>query len=537
MKNELGGPPTEYSNVIEVQNPVEGLTLVAAEYVPLPPGELVFSLKPDTTLLEPVGSLKVNIMFGNGHSSVHTRDIVNNSDFACSYSDVGVYTLEVNISNHISSQILQHRLEVLEQITGVAFSTYFEGEELMPAFESGILTVKQNEVIVFMSSCDTGTNVTYKWTFGNAPAIETSEEKVTHKFPRGGDSFLILAASNEVDEDVTVSMQLFVKPTLEVKDVICPDSVVITTELLYNLTLVGPVERLCVCFSLYGGEQDILFWRGTSTDICKEVLPPGVSFDPTAVNFKKMHIGDVHLPVTQVMNKLGKYKLTVELYSDGVALKETNDFSVDPMICKKPVVKLKELLGSTRDMPYVIEKGSGQNLSPSLFAIKINCSIHKKVESMWDIFSYDVVNDTVTTKKLTLDSIRAEVIAGEFIVPPGVLSCGMYMYQINVAMTAVKEKCGHGSLFMKIVNGPLKVSIRYNSHRVVGENQMIDMNAVDVSVDPDEPQDKTGMAFTWFCRNIDESPVDQLGNYTTVPLPTAGESYFITWGLLKTSLF
>ena len=524
MSNEFGVEPIEYSNVLQVQNPVENVTLVPSRYVALPPGELRFTLKTAADVPEPTGPLVVAVQYGDSHSATHTRDTARHLDFVYTYAKAGVYSLRVDISNEVSSQELEEPVEVLDTITGVSFMAFHDGQLLIPDID--VLTVFQNEAIVFLPSCRTGTNVTYKWTFGDNSVTESMPGKTTHLFWKAGQSSLELTASNALNRDVSVSMKLFVKPTLEVKTVVCPDSVITTTELVFDVILVSPVQRLCVRFILDGVDGKFVFWRGASLGICREVLPPDFGFNPAKLNFTTLQKDDVHLPFVQKMTNLGTNKLTVDLYSDGVALAVERVFTVGPMICKKPVMRLKERLGSSPDTPRLVERGSQQNLSPSLFTIKINCSTHKKVQSSWDLFTYDATNETAVTERLPLETVGAAVVAGEFIVPPGALDYGMYIYRIKVAMMNIDNKRGYGVMYVKVIKGPLKVNILYNSRRVVGDSQVISMDAVSVTFDPDVPEDKTGMTFTWFCRRVGETPVETQDDYRTVSLPSTGEYYF-----------
>ena len=507
-----------------MQNPVENVTLVTTRYVVLPPGELRFTMKTAANVPEPTGPLVVTVQYGDSHSATYPRDTARHLDFVYTYTKPGVYRLRVDISNHVSSQQLEEQVEVLAAITGVSFMAFHNGQLLIPDID--VLTVFQNEDIVFLPSCRTGTKVVYQWTFGDSNATESMPGKTTHLFWKAGRSSIVLTASNALNRDVSVSMKLFVKPTLEVKTVVCPDSVITTTELVFDVILVTPVHRLCVRFTLDGVDGRFVSWRGASLGICREVLPADVDFNPAKVNFTALHKDDVHLPFVQKMTNLGTNKLTVDLYSDGVALQKERVFTVGPMICKRPVMKLKERLGSSPRSPRLVERGSQQNLSPSLFTITINCSTHKKVRSSWDLFTYDSANDTAVTEQLPLETVGAEVVAGEFIVPPGALDYGMYIYRIKVAMMNIDNKRGYGVMFVKIIKGPLKVNILYNSRRVVGDSQVINMDAVSVTFDPDVPKDKTGMTFTWFCRRVDETHVETQDDSRTISLPATGEYYF-----------
>ena len=525
VTNGLSKSPATASDSIEVQNPVERMTVVSWQQFALPPGELAFTITPDKAVLTPSGPFSVVVTFGDGQTTSVNKDTVSDLDFTHTYSAIGEYSLKINISNRVSSQEITQQVDILERVAGLTFSASIDGETL--AVDNGNLTVKQNKDVVFSAECKRGTKVTYRWKFGSDVPQESTDTSITHAFHQVGKTVLVLNASNALGHVESVTRNIFVIAVLEVNTIACPSFVAIGGELNFDVTLVSPVKRLCVRFSIANSTGVTVFWQGASLEICKQVLPSDVTFDDTAVGFTALQSDDTVLHLRTTLHQPGNYTVSVDMYTDWLKVTETRGVTVQESTGEKLAIKVKDNLGSSPDTPIVIEKNSPIRISPSQFAVTVNAG-HEKVDSTWEIFKYEEQADgRVTQTKVSLDSVGATVSAGELLIPPGGLPYGKYLCRINITMSKATDNYVTGDMYVKSVKGPLKVKIRFNEYRVIGTQQTVAMNALDDSSDRDADNDKAGMTFEWFCQRLDEASLEELVNSNaTVPLPTGGESYF-----------
>jgi len=171
------------------------------------------------------------------------------------------------------------------------------------------------------------------------------------------------------------------------------------------------------------------------------------------------------------------------------------------LLCSNPVVTVKTE-GDSPSNPIVTRRSAGIELSSINFDIT-NLKKDASVVLNWEMFEHDIDTNTDTPK--TMSDYGVEQGTNTIGISPHTLPYGLYKFTLTVELIGFEICFGSGDVFVSIVKTPLDVNIKYGALRLVGSNKPVEMNAADLSNDPDVKEGGSdGMVFEWYCRKEKE---------------------------------
>jgi hypothetical protein len=153
------------------------------------------------------------------------------------------------------------------------------------------------------------------------------------------------------------------------------------------------------------------------------------------------------------------------------------------------------------DRPIQIKKSENIGIYPN---IEINCTSTDAYNSSW----------IITSGRNTGLSLAASDVLE---MAPRTLEYGLYTVNLTVAMYSshpvlkVDDQRTYTLLYIEIIRSPLHVRIEHDEEYGRKYNVSHTIDASTVTFDPDvaDPNDKSGMTFTLFCRREDEEFIQQ----------------------------
>ncbi|KAK2147578.1 hypothetical protein NP493_3398g00003 [Ridgeia piscesae] len=512
LKNTLGSV-TEYSDTFKVQTSVGGLTLEGDDIVKIPEG--VLHLKIVRTTGEPASTpLTIDATYSpETEDRLRTQSLLDTDiELTHTYGRAGDYAVKVNVSNDVGSQILSKNISVYEDITELTLSVS-ESDDKMP-----VTTSITHRELTFSVDYRSGTNVWSLFKFGDGVTDETGHKSVTHKYTQPGNYDVKVTATNPVQTDgVTAMMQLKMLAPLGIETFAFNDTVTFNTSAPFSVEMNGKRDEICFEFKFTddAGATTTL-WRGTPRSVCERAT------DFMTKTFREISVptGGVDLPY--VFPRVSVYDIRVTVLTviePDVVFHGTVTATEKVLLCSNPVVTVKTE-GDSPSNPIVTRRSAGIELSSINFDIT-NLKKDASVVLNWEMFEHDIDTNTDTPK--TMSDYGVEQGTNTIGISPHTLPYGLYKFTLTVELIGFEICFGSGDVFVSIVKTPLDVNIKYGALRLVGSNKPVEMNAADLSNDPDVKEGGSdGMVFEWYCRK--EKEEDARSTVVVMPVVVTKDS-------------
>ncbi|XP_078613154.1 polycystin-1-like [Branchiostoma floridae x Branchiostoma japonicum] len=511
---------------ISVQHPVRSLNVTVNNPVPLPEGQAIFVVNIPNNVSLPTNE-SLHWSFGDGSLKTTEGALQHTTHFFHQYASAGRYYAECVVSNLISTMTLKTTVDIIETITGIQLqhvtlinpmTTIFDEDESVVSYQS------LEEDALLKATIATGSNTTYVWDFGDgSTGLVTVANEVSHRYTKPGDYVVTVTAENQVSS-VNTNTTLAVRQGIILQSfgntgpAPLPNS---TVSLVLNVTQFGTDS--CYLFDM--GDERVRVVYGV--EICKEID-----------YFKKDEIVTIDSTDTIVhdysYNQDGFFDVKVTAMNR-VSFQEMKTRVKSGWPCMRPFV---QIIGEYRDIlsPRVETKSSrvrlGSNVEIDCRTTKVNITwaIHKVVL----IEGEELTNETgFALQPYPLEHI-SEATGTEIVIPPLTFDIGLYKLDITVAMPGFEGLENGDSMYLSVVKSRLVVGIKGGASRPIGYGLPMVLNADELSYDPDEPHNKTGLLFSWLCRKSDESVPKGCSNNATLLAETRNRTHNSSEGCFGT---
>ena len=494
---------TSFSNELIVQKRVDGFDLRGNDFVKIPDGNLTLAIERQEYERVPT-PFNISVSYEDeapSHAQSHFNSPVYLSH---EFKKSGSFVVHVNVSNDVSVQSLSKYIEVHEAITGLALSSQLDGGDII----TGSTTCIIFQTFVFLAAIESGTNVSFWWTFGDGHTQQTSHNSVTHAYTEVGEYDVTVNASNPVEPGVIALQHIQVLSPLGIDSFAYNDTVTVNSSAPFVVHLNGTRDEICVEFKFTSYTDIILLWVGTSQKLCGRASM-FVLKDFQEISTERNDAQSVIL--IRAFQRVTIYKVQVTvLSSTNETLVTDGEVTVTERVklCLKPNVTAKEN-GNSAANPIVTKRSEDLVVSNSNFEI-IKYAVNGEgvpaaiaAELKWEMFEYD--NATGKQTPATFDAYGIATPVTVIAIPKQTLPYGMYTFTMTVTLKGFSQCSDSDSIFLSVVSTPLDINIKFGAFRLVGYDTPIEMNAADVSRDPDaEGGTETGITYEWRCRKTNE---------------------------------
>ncbi|XP_077979563.1 uncharacterized protein LOC144434915 [Glandiceps talaboti] len=345
-------------------------------------------------------------------------------------------------------------------------------------------------------------------------AIRTQDLRAIWWYSRRGAYTVTVNVSNPVDWAV-LEKTIFVQQ--QVKDIhICdfgprPRNTTITFQL--NTGNVGTDACYRIDFRDVTSEiNHIAFWGYQST--CQAVYPTDFTSDflrftsvsTSYLEALKLSGEDPNITVTNIFQAVNQFGVRLHAFNMVSSVQVTLPTAVTKGLCYYPEVNVESKNLCDRNYPLCDDEGNRQYYkSKDLYVyskVKLNCSSTRVAMYTWRVFA---INEERNDREEEIFDVGNTELQGftmrELAVRGGSLDYGLYRFELNVSMYGERGVEAFDSTRIRVVATPLEVSIVGGSQRRVPWGQMLEVDGLSETRDPDTDYwDKSGMRFVWLCR-------------------------------------
>lgn len=419
------------------------------------------------------------------------------------YQLMGVYKVNLNVSNQVSTVIKTLEVKVLEEIKGLKLSKYYmtsdSKETIHKGYGSNSDIFPIERPVIFDSSVSSGNEIVYIWKFGLENAYVTKDAKVTYKFKNIGTHLISVNASNGIFfayKDFNITLQEIVNPYSLSNDGPKKAYEVMT----FLLKLSNPGTKPCYVWQM-GDSQPRTIYGDT---FCEEKAKLNAYvYKPWNVSNEIRHQHMYRSNGTHNVNVFGfNLVSTQHIYDIGV---------ITGANCFYPNVHI--IGGGQRiDEPVNRFRSEWINLESSA---EINCPASKGPEYHWKFFKITEGN-TYLDRVFSPYNISTNATDHfKILFEPNTFQPGLYSISLNVSMKDIPGMFSEHYTYLNITKTPLVVRISGGTARNIGYDSKLILDAHQMTKDPDS--DKTSnFTFEWRCRQENEVYPPTL-NYITLP--------------------
>ena len=364
---------------------------------------------------------------------------------------------------------------------------------------TGSMTGFASKELTFHVDYKTGTNMSFVWNFGDAHSEQTSESSIKYTYTNAGVYDMTVNASNPMETGVIQSMHLLMLVALDIESFTYNKTVTINSSAPFVIKMNEQREDICFEFKISDDTATKMLWKGTSQSICETARQFKVS------NFKEIPPPTGSVEMLYAFQLAADYEVQVTVLTftdDNIVTKRMVTVTEQVKLCSNPNVTAKDNRDSAYN-PITIRRSEGLALSTNNFKIT-NLKEGTSLLTQWEMFEHD--NTTGEYLPKTFNEYGVEQSTNTIGISRHTLPYGLYKFTMKVTLKDYQECSGSSDVFVKIVGTPLDVNIKYGAFRLIGSHVSVEMNAADVSSDPDSKDgDSTGMTFEWFCRKKTET--------------------------------
>ncbi|CAN8007810.1 unnamed protein product, partial [Ixodes pacificus] len=425
--------------------------------------------------------------------------------FSHIYLKPGHYNVAINISNLISSYVLNAKVETATRTTGLLARVQFQPSDIAP-LRVGLGATNDifptTRPVVF--TVKTGTGIVEQFIIetakGQLLANGTGKQlKYTLNFPEPGQHDVFVYAWNHVQQRTEPFLVSFrsMEP-IEGLDVYMNE----TTPKDEH------IRNFLVSFELVGTDTCLMIDYGDET--------PKRAYGSRSQCFTRyrpdqfQHEGELENPMwlQNIYERGFDYVFSLIAFNDISEQSTSFNITVNNEPCKPPIIKIRnQVLDPVNATVFY-------RLRPvELYTFtSVECNISIDVTRAWEAFLLNETGDIIRQVDLTpLDSRTKSMI----FVPEFFLDAGMYKLRYNVNMSAPRAKPPmfhkrFAETYIEMKPSPLlpQMSNGAQSRVTRGFPQTLILNPGNYSINPDDPTDKN-FTVTWFCRRVPHETINR----------------------------
>ena len=488
---------------VTASNPVSKVTVIKYLYVQyivkdieitsdspqeIPLGTVTFtvSVKPDT---HPPTNATIDMDFGDSTNRMNiplgeaqSINITNN------YITPGMIRVNMTMRNDVSSVNLTHVVDVQRSIKDLQILAYHTDGDAgygAPGRGPNKADFPMEYDVLLVANISDGTEVTYRWDFGDGTSVETKKINVLHRYlsPEG---FAVTVEAKNSISDASVSRTIRIMKSIF--NVSFENDSPTVHE--FNTTLFITIGQRGTdsCFLVDLGNSTRILYKGFSDVSCDDELKktndvrilPSLNFNITFEYWQKINYA-VNLTALNSVSRVTIHGWVVILH----------------LPCDFPVVRIPDAgrsFGTRRKYfraDYVTIKSR----------CTINCLASRETSFHWELTRISSGADNGTI--LRTDSFDKN--QSVLIVPQRSLPYGTFMVRLNVSMVGLPLVHRHKNAYIEIMPSPLLAKIISGNawSQSVYKKMVLDASH---SHDPDYgSEDKRGLEYFWYCKTTAEN--------------------------------
>lgn len=463
----------------------------------------------------------------------------------------GDYEVCITLWNLVNNGTYCFNHTVYDTIYGTRDKVYYIGDNLTN-FQGYLGDTDQpnyfrleDEIEIFVNSTR-GSHIYYHWDFGdNTNETYYMIKSVKHKYAQPGLYNVTVNASNLLTWDLYAGIVIVQRTIANIS--ISGDSPFPRNETASFQVDFGTIGT-DACYTVnFLDEQSVdsqyLFFGNRTT--CEEYYSSEMQvgtlrFEPpySVRDFETIRdqTNITNVTMSNEFMAIGVYYITFEAVNRVSQASATWRIGVTRGPCRWPVINLKDVNGCN-DPKYCINGTKAVIKSSRLYVesyVFLNCSSSAVALYEWTVErsvdnkpdgAFELYNDTgITLSSPTLRSLS---------IPPLTLPYGLYRFTLNVSMEGEIEIFTTDSVNIYIVQSPLVTGIvgGIMIRKQWGKNYTFD--AASQCYDPDNPTNKTGFSFKWFCRRLCQDFPTYDPTYThIISPPVRNNCTVVTAGLI-----
>ena len=208
------------------------------------------------------------------------------------------------------------------------------------------------------------------------------------------------------------------------------------------------------------------------------------------LQFIEIPFGQMRIEHNYTFPQFGNYNVSVFAFNHVSNDTMTNKVVVMDWLCFAPNITVHN---GTEDAGNPLQHMKCKNLR-LVVGIQIHCWKTHSVRILWEVKPASDMNNVLMNQQ----DVKY------FDYTTRMLPYGVYVFQITAHMENVSQTTKVEESYIEIIKCPLNVSLADGPVTQVQVNTTYDLNAIDVTFDPDvEPLDKSGLHFSWFCNRTD----------------------------------
>lgn len=492
---------------IYIQNP-HYLVLITNSPQNIPPGTVIFTVTLEPGKEHPTSS-NYAVHYGDG-TAIADQTFSAPLELKHSYAVHGAYVMNITFTNNVHFISLETEVEVQTPITKLQAFSFHTG----PVENIGKPGWGPNETyfpcdfpVYFNTSIQTGTNVSYHWTFGESEVVITTNTSVNHSFSSPGRYTVKLKAANAVSQvhrELSIDIQCMAKIRSFTNN--SPVKLGVPITFSVGIEQVGTAS----CYLVEIGENIVYSFRmktpGSCPDACSKLGEEIRPFsDSKRFSFVYTYSG------------VASYSVNVTACNMVYSMKKTGEAVVTSKPCSNPQVTMNpEITGST---PAEAKSYNPWRQVSITNKITINCEASNTTTFSWKVCTMPNHNERCVSYQLP----RSVSVLGAQLDLPKYLPYGYYCMHFTCVMVGVDgiQNSSYGCI--RFIPSKLEAAIDGGDSRSIGLGKTAVIGSYE-TYDRDVEKNKhhpSNFTRCWFCAKhdtYDQDTVNNCFNLTAFPL-------------------
>ena len=396
VSNSLGSVTKSLNYLLVVQYPVENITLVSNSPIRLHPGKAIFKIDTLPGVSAPTNAY-CEWNFADGIASAGAKKeplIISNKvphTTKHDYSKEGFFNVTINISNHVSSEVLVTRLHVKKVLQVYIAATHHPSGLPGDGSQHNFFLVSGD---ILFNCTSQRYDYKYKWDTGDGVTLNVTTDvpMIKHRYSRPGRFRVTVEVDNELAQLVS-AYDIVIQNPIRGLLLSTSDQIYFGEPTQFHINMTHRGSDTCLTIDFNDGNLATF-----GNDNCNPmIVPPGINhlftrISPTAKNFTVAH----------TFARMGLYNVTIVGHNEASRANSTLAIEIKDNPCDVPRVKI--LSDGTPEKPQTVKKSKPLLVKNEVW---FKCLVGKKVVFTWTAFLVKMSNpnDESTPFPLT-DAIK-----------------------------------------------------------------------------------------------------------------------------------
>ncbi len=423
------------------------------------------------------------------------------------YNVAGNYTVTVTASNPVNTltAVLTEDLVIQHRVINLSLSAN-KSVLWAPGAVGYSLEVGQNQMELTNLHCVLQFDL-YVEEYSYLESLTQADAYVTvHTFPRSaiGNATIKVNCSNLVswqqrETVVEILLDEVILESLETDGRVLWSNITVLT-----LKIKRFAAKSCFRWEL-GDGTEILYGVPSCQEYALE----------NSLDFVEMPFGQAIISLSHVYPDIGEYLVSVFAFNhvsnDSLQVVAT----IDDWPCEKPEVSFPP----DYELPLTITRSEPLRFMAN---VTVNCTKTTKFVVSVEVYTKDGQHLVAQLSDLQGNQITFRPRTFEYGIYEIKYSALLYLNHTVLSVSGMET---HHNFELEVTKSPLVVNIVSGTHQWSPWNRTVAVNAMNVTYDPDYPDDEDSLQYTWFCRLINESfPLEGTDISRTPPSHPPGAS-------------